>query len=328
MRHISILVPECSVMQAIADPHYCFTAVNQFLQSSGQKPLFDVVLVGATREVKLNEGRYMVKTDRLLHETRTTDLVIVPALSGDLNKAIEVNSALRTWIVQRYQDGSEVASLCLGAFLLASTGLLDGKNCSTHWGFINEFKRLFPEVNVRDGSVVTEQNRVYTSGGANSYWNLLLYLVEKYTNRPTAILTAKYFAIDIDRQSQSAFAIFKGQKEHNDEAIKTAQAYIEANLDKKITVDELADKAAASRRTFERRFKRATNNTILEYIQRVKIEAAKRGLENTRKSIGEVMDEVGYSDTKTFRIIFKKITGLTPAEYRDKYNKSSIQSIA
>lgn len=315
-------------MQAIADPHYCFTAVNQFLQSSGQKPLFDVVLVGATREVKLNEGRYMVKTDRLLHETRTTDLVIVPALSGDLNKAIEVNSALRTWIVQRYQDGSEVASLCLGAFLLASTGLLDGKNCSTHWGFINEFKRLFPEVNVRDGSVVTEQNRVYTSGGANSYWNLLLYLVEKYTNRPTAILTAKYFAIDIDRQSQSAFAIFKGQKEHNDEAIKTAQAYIEANLDKKITVDELADKAAASRRTFERRFKRATNNTILEYIQRVKIEAAKRGLENTRKSIGEVMDEVGYSDTKTFRIIFKKITGLTPAEYRDKYNKSSIQSIA
>lgn len=328
MRHISILVPECSVMQAIADPHYCFTAVNQFLQSSGQKPLFDVVLVGATREVKLNEGRYMVKTDRLLHETRTTDLVIVPALSGDLNKAIEVNSALRTWIVQRYQDGSEVASLCLGAFLLASTGLLDGKNCSTHWGFINEFKRLFPEVNVRDGSVVTEQNRVYTSGGANSYWNLLLYLVEKYTNRPTAILTAKYFAIDIDRQSQSAFAIFKGQKEHNDEAIKTAQAYIEANLDKKITVDELADKAAASRRTFERRFKRATNNTILEYIQRVKIEAAKRGLENTRKSIGEVMDEVGYSDTKTFRIIFKKITGMTPAEYRDKYNKSSIQSIA
>lgn len=328
MRHISILVPECSVMQAIADPHYCFTAVNQFLQSSGQKPLFDVVLVGATREVKLNEGRYMVKTDRLLHETRTTDLVIVPALSGDLNKAIEVNSALRTWIVQRYQDGSEVASLCLGAFLLASTGLLDGKNCSTHWGFINEFKRLFPEVNVRDGSVVTEQNRVYTSGGANSYWNLLLYLVEKYTNRPTAILTAKYFAIDIDRQSQSAFAIFKGQKEHNDEAIKTAQAYIEANLDKKITVDELADKAAASRRTFERRFKRATNNTILEYIQRVKIEAAKRGLENTRKSIGEVMDEVGYSDTKTFRIIFKKITGLTPTEYRDKYNKSSIQSIA
>lgn len=328
MLHVSILVPHSSVMQAIADPQYCFSAVNQFLQLSGRAPLFKVVLVGTDSEIKLNEGRYTVKTDCLINDVDTTDLVVIPALFGDFKQAIELNRDLLPWIIQQYQNGAEVSSLCVGAFLLASTGLLNGKRCSTHWGFINEFKAMFPEVDVQDGSIVIEEHRIYTSGGANSYWNLLLHLVEKYTDRPTAILTAKYFAIDIDRQSQSAFSMFKGQKEHNDEAIKMAQAYIEANLEEKITVDESANKVAVSRRTFERRFKLATNNAVLEYIQRVKVEAAKRSFENTRKSIGEVMVDVGYSDNKSFRTTFKKITGLTPIEYRNKYNKTAIQSVA
>ncbi|MDX9883984.1 MAG: helix-turn-helix domain-containing protein [Prolixibacteraceae bacterium] len=321
MKTVSILVPESSVIQAIADPRYCFSAVNQFLNEAGKAPLFCIELVGLKKVVKLSGGVYSVHPDKLLKEVRSTDLIIIPALFGDIFHALEANKKMVPWIVEQYQRGAEIASLCVGVFLLASTGLLNGKRCSTHWAFINRFHQMFPEVAVQDGSIVTEENRIYSSGGANSYWNLLLHLVEKFTDRETAILISKYFAIDIDRNNQSLFAMFKGQKGHNDEAIKVAQEYIEKKIDEKITVEELAGEVAVGRRSFERRFKQATSNSVLEYIQRVKVEAAKRSFETSRKNINEVMLEVGYTDTKAFRATFKKITGLTPVEYRNKYNR-------
>jgi len=325
MKKVSILVPESSVMQAIADPQYLFTVVNQFLIAAGKPPLFDVELVGVRKEVKLNNGMFSVHTDRQLKEVKKTDLVFIPALFGDMTAAIAKNKAAVPWIIEQYNNGAEVASLCVGAFLLASTGLLNGKKCSTHWGFQNEFREMYPDVEVVEGSIVTEEKRIYSSGGANSYWNLLLHLVEKYTNRETAILASKYFAIDIDRDSQSAFAMFKGQKDHNDKEILKTQQFIEKNIQEKISTDELAKIAAVGRRTFERRFKQATNNSVLEYIQRVKIEAAKRQFEISRKNINEVMYDVGYTDTKAFRDLFKKLTGLTPIEYRNKYNKMTVE---
>lgn len=322
MKTISILAAENSVIQSIADPQYCFETVNRFLNAKGKPTLFKVELVGAERDVHLNSGLYTVHADKLIGEVEKTDLIIIPAMFGDLPKALDSNKKLIPWIVKQYESGAEVASLCVGAFLLASTGLLNGKKCSTHWGFIDDFREMFPEVDVQPGNIITEEKGIYSSGGANSYWNLLLYLVEKYTNRETAVLVSKYFAIDIGRNSQSFFAMFKGQKQHNDEEIKKAQEFIERNIDEKITVDELADKLAVGRRSFERRFKQATNNSVLEYIQRVKIEAAKRNIENSRKNINEVMFEVGYTDTKAFRTTFKKITGITPLEYRNRYNKN------
>ncbi len=324
MKNVAILVPEQSVMQAIADPQYLFTAVNQFLAVSGKKPLFHVQLVGAKKEVKLNDGMFSVHTDTQLKNVSKADLIFIPALFGDMKTAVEKNKNLVPWIVEQYRNGAEVASLCVGAFLLASTGLLNGKKCSTHWGFQNEFSEMFPEVEVVECSIVTEEKRIYSSGGANSYWNLLLYLVEKYTDRETAILASKYFAIDIDRDSQAAFAMFNGQKEHKDIEIKKAQEYIEANFHDRIMIDELAVKFGIGRRSFERRFKKATNNTAIEYTQRIKVEAAKRSFETSRKNISEVMFDVGYTDTKAFRDVFKRITGLTPVEYRNKYNKQPI----
>lgn len=324
MKHISILVPENSVMQAIADPQYLFSAVNQFRVVQGQEPLFTVQLVGLKKEIKINGGLFAVSTAKLLKEVKSTDLIIIPALFGDMKTAIAANKKALPWITQQYQNGAEVASLCVGAFLLASTGLLNGKKCSTHWGFQNEFRELFPDVEVTDGSIVTEEQGLYSSGGAMSYWNLLLYLVEKYTDRETAVLASKYFAVDIDRDSQAAFAVFQGQKNHTDQAIRRAQEYIDNHIQAKITIDELADLVALGRRSFERRFKQATNNSVLEYINRVKIEFAKRSFENSRKNFSEVMYDVGYTDTKAFRTIFKKITGLTPIEYRNKYNKMTI----
>ncbi len=218
MKNVSILVPESSVMQAIADPQYLFSAVNQFLAASGKEPLFHVELVGATKEVKINNGIFSVHTDKQLKDVKKTDIVFIPALFGDMQTAIDKNKVLIPWINEQYKNGAEVASLCVGAFLLASTGLLNGKKCSTHWGFQNEFREMFPEVEVIDGSIITEEHRLYSSGGANSYWNLLLHLVEKYTDRETAVLASKYFAVDIDRDSQTAFAMFKGQKNHSGHA--------------------------------------------------------------------------------------------------------------
>lgn len=321
MKHISILVPEHYVMQAIADPQYLFSTVNQILAVNGKKTFFNVELVGLKKEVKVNDGLYGITTTRLLKDVKRSDLVIIPALFGDMQTAIASNKKALPWITKQYEAGAEVASLCVGAFLLGATGLLNGRKCSTHWGFQNEFRELFPEVEVIDGSIVTEEDRLYSSGGAMSYWNLLLYLVEKYTDRETAILASKYFAIDIDRDSQSAFAMFKGQRNHTDAAILQAQDFIEENIQEKITIDELADNVNLGRRSFERRFKAATKNSVLEYINRVKIESAKRSFESSRKNINEVMFDVGYTDTKAFRTIFKKITGLTPVEYRNKYNK-------
>jgi transcriptional regulator GlxA family with amidase domain len=298
-----------------------FTAVNQFLVEAGEEPAFAVQLVGLTKEVLLNKGIFSVHTDGTIQDVTKTDLIIVPALSGDLKVSLEKNKAFIPWIVKQYENQAEVASLCLGAFLLASTGLLSGKECSTHWLFANEFRNMFPDVHLVDGNIISEEQGIYSSGGASSYWNLLLHLVEKYTSRELAIKASKFFAIEIDRKSQSPFIMFNGQKKHDDEPIKEAQAFIESNFTEKISVEELAIKFAIGRRHFERRFKKSTNNTPMEYIQRVKIEAAKKQLETGRKNVNEVMYEVGYSDTKSFRAIFKKITGMSPIGYKNKYNK-------
>jgi transcriptional regulator GlxA family with amidase domain len=324
MKQITILVPETAVVEAVADPRYLFTAVNEFLRSAGHQPAFNVQLVGLTPEVRVTDGLFSIHTDAVLAHARRPDLIIVPAISGNLDNALRLNQAFIPWIVENYKDGSEVASLCIGAFLLADTGLLNGRSCSTHWLYANEFRDRFPEVELTDDKIVTDQSGLYSSGGANSYWNLLLYLVEKYTNREMAILASKFFVLDIDRNSQSPFSIFKGQKIHNDPDIVRVQEFIESNYQDKITVDELCEKFGIARRTFERRFKKATNNTVLEYWQRVKIEAAKRQLEMSRKTVGEVMYEVGYNDTKAFRDIFKKVTSMSPVDYRNKYNKEAL----
>lgn len=323
MKHVSILVPEEAVLAAITDPRYLFTAVNDFLQKAGKPPLFKVELVGLTKEVRLNQGSFSVHVDALLNDVKNTDLIFVPALSGDLPSALKKNEAFIPWIVKQHALGAEVASLCIGAFLLASTGLLNGKKCSTHWIYANEFREMFPGITLVDDKIITEEDGLYSSGGATSYFNLLVYLIEKYAGREMAILIAKFFAIEIDRKSQSPFIMFSGQKKHEDEPIRQAQEFIEKNITERISVEELAVKFAIGRRHFERRFKKATNNTPVEYIQRVKIEAAKKYLENSRKNVNEIMYEVGYSDTKAFRTVFKKITGLSPIDYKNKYNKAA-----
>jgi len=323
MKHVSILVPESAILAAVDDPRHVFSEVNSFYRQAGKPHVFDIKLVGSTKEIKLHNDLFTVHSDLLLDEVKKTDLIFIPAFTGDLKTALGANEEFIPWIVEQYKRGAEVVSLCVGAFMLAKTGLLNGKKCSTHWNAADEFRQMFPSVELVTDRIITEEQGIYTSGGATSYWNLLLYLVEKFTNRETAILTAKVFAIDIERHSQSQFMIFKGQRMHTDEDVKKAQKFIETNFHERITIDKLSDRFAVGRRSFERRFKKATNNTVTEYIQRVKIEAAKKSFETSRKNIYEVMFDVGYSDTKAFRGTFKKITGMTPIDYRNKYNKEA-----
>ncbi len=321
MKHISILVPKGAILGSLEGSRQLFTQVNTFFKARGESPIFKVELVGLTQETPLSGGSFTANADLLLADVKKTDLIIIPALDGEIGAAVERNRDFIPWIVEQHENGAEIASLCMGAFLLASTGLLKGKKCATHWLATNDFRRMFPDVELVTEKIITSENGIYSSGGAFSYLNLILYLIEKYAGREMSILAAKVFAIEIEREDQLSFTIFQGQKDHEDESIQEAQAFIEQNFEDKITVDQLADMLALSRRSLERRFKRATSNTISEYIQRVKIEVAKKNLETSRKNVNEVMYDVGYSDTKAFRTIFKKITGLSPMEYRNKYNK-------
>lgn len=320
MKTITILVPKGAILGSIEGPRQLLTGVNQYASAMGKPPLFNVELVGLVKDTSVARGMYTIHTDKVIADVDKTDLIIIPALDGDLQKAIEENREFGPWITSRHAAGAEVASLCVGAFLLASTGLMDGKKCATHWVAANQFRKMFPKVNLVTERVVTDENGIYSSGGAYSYLTLILYLIEKHAGRAAAVYCAKIFAIDIDRGSQSPFMMFSGQKDHEDEPIKKAQLFIEGNFHQKITVDELASMFSLSRRNLERRFKKATANTVVEYIQRVKIEAAKMSLESSRENVSEVMYKVGYTDTKAFRTTFKKITGISPVQYRMKYN--------
>lgn len=324
MKHITILATPGINIGSIDNPRRAFLSVNEYFEGLGESPVFSVTIAGSSKEIPLDNGLCTIHADMLINDLDKTDLIIIPAFEGDLQRALETSSPFIPWMVNQYNGGAEIASLCIGAFLLAASGLLKGKNCSTHWRAEKEFKKLFPEVQLVTEKVITDEHGLYTSGGAFSSANLVLYLIEKFAGREAAIYCAKMFQVDIDRHTQSPFIIFEGQKDHQDEPVKKAQEFIENNYQERISVDQLTNMLALSRRNFERRFKKATANTAMEYIQRVKIEAAKKFFEVTHKNINEVMYDVGYSDVKAFRNIFRRITGLSPIEYRNKYNRELV----
>lgn len=327
MKHVSILVPEgdASLMDIIGS-YKVFRCANNYLRAQGREPYFTVQLVGTGAPQSYEQDLFTIKPQARLAEIRRTDLVIVPAAGWDYAGSIANNQELLPWIVKQYHQGAEIASMCLGGFLLAATGLLDGKSCSTHWAAADPFRKMFPAVHLITDKLITDENGIYTNGGAMSFTHLLLYLLEKYCGRACAIYCAKIIEVDIDRSSQSPFTMFIGLKDHQDEEIKKAQLHIENNLAEKINFARLSRQMGIGRRNFDRRFIKATYNTPVEYQQRVKIEAAKKMLETSGKTINEVMYEVGYSDLKAFRDVFKKIAGLTPLEYRNKYNKEKVYS--
>lgn len=319
MKNVVFLLPQGANIASLETARQGFLVANDYLRTQGRAPVFAVRTLGATRDVLLDGGRIRVTTDGVLADAGSPDICIVPPLLGSVTDAVLANTELIGWVARHYRQGGEVASLCLGAALLAAGGLLDGHRAVVHWAAQSQYAHTFPAVLWVSDRVVMFGNGIYTSGGAFSAAHLVLHLIEKFSDRQAAIWCAKYFQLDWNRQSQLPFSVFVGQKTHHDELVRAVQDYLESRYTEKIVVEEVADRHALGRRTLERRFRDATGNSIVEYLQRVRVEAAKKQLESTRKTVAEVMYDVGYSDTKAFREVFSKYCGMSPVGYRDRY---------
>jgi transcriptional regulator GlxA family with amidase domain len=283
------------------------------------RPVEVTLVAGGPGRVVLGAGGLPVHCAATLRQVRRSDLVVVPALDPDLLQHLALNRQVVPWLRRIYRAGADVVSVCTGSFLLAEAGLLDGRAATTHWAFQDLLRARHPRVRLEPQAIIVDQGRICTAGGATSFLNLALFLVERLLGAEVARAAAKMFLVDLNKSPQGTYAIFSTQKTHADPEILRAQTLIEGELGGKLSVEELSQRVAMSRRTFVRRFKRATGNVPREYIQRVRVEAAKRALESGRASVASVADQTGYEDVVAFRKVFVRITGLTPVEYRLRY---------
>lgn len=324
MKHVSILIPkgQYSIVNIGGAYQILQWASDMFFQQTRQQ-LFKVEFVGHEKPATDVEGIYTVIPKKTIDDVDKTDLIVIPAVHGELSDAIKNNERVINWVAEQHKKGAEIAAFCIGAFLLAETGILDGKACSTHWGYASVLQQMYPKIKVQAENIVCINDGVYTSGGAYAFTNLVIYLIERFGGRELALMTAKGFMIDVDKNNQSLFMIFNGQKDHGDELVLGVQKQIEEQFAESFSISDLADQHATNRRTLERRFKSATGNSVLEYLQRVRVESAKKVLEQDKKSVADAMYDVGYNDSKAFREVFRKYVGVSPVDYKKKFARDT-----
>src|ERR1700761_2308091 len=297
-----------------------FETVNKFYAGEGQQVPFNITLLHSSADGTNGIDSVIGYRSQSIEQTSPKKLILVPAFNtSDHKQAIVDNYPFLPWITQQYQAGAEVATFCTGAFLLGATGLLNGRFATTHVDACGGFASAFPAVKLKADKTVTEDGRLYTSGGATSTFHLLLHIIQRYCGSDMAVRTAKFFAIDMDRDNQSYFSTFQPVRSHSDELVASAQQKIESNYCEAGTIEEIIKDIPASRRNIVRRFKQVTGITPIEYLQQTRIEAAKKLLEQTDQQMTEVIYNSGYSDPKAFRKIFRKSVGMTPSEYREKF---------
>src|SRR5215469_17857190 len=295
-------------------------------QSHLGSALFDVQVVSERGEpVKFTNGIILYPRHGI--SEIQPDIIVVPALGQELDTALKRNQVYVDWVRQCYNCGSHLASICTGAFVLGAAGLLDGKRATTHWFFAHEFKRRFPRVDLRPQQMIVDEGDVVTCGAVTAYLNLIIYLVEKYFGHDIALRTAKVCLIDMGHPNQLPFQIYHFPITYSDSSIARIQEFIGEHFKEDLTIDDIAKRGGMSVRNFSRRFKSATGESFSNYIQKLRIEAAKRLLESAEFSASEVMYRVGYSDERSFRRLFERHTGLSPKHYRTKF-KVRFQSIA
>jgi transcriptional regulator GlxA family with amidase domain len=318
MTKLAILLSRNHRLLSMAAMLDMFETVNLYVKEESGAPFFEINLYHAVDADPVQYAGYHTSSIQL---SGKQDLILLPAFGNiDPTAAIMANNEAIKWLQKQYKEGAAIASFCTGAFLLAATGLLNHRRATTHLQAVNAFVQAFPDVIMESKSVVTEEDNVYTSGGATNSWHLMLKLVENYCGRNMAIRAAKYFAIDMDREQQSYFNTFFPSRNHGDELVSMVQQKISQSFSTSNTIEQLLVEVPASRRNLVRRFKLATGITPIEYLQKTRIEAAKKLLEQSRRSILEVMLETGYNDLKSFRQLFKKTVGLSPKAYREKFN--------
>lgn len=318
---LAILLTKNHRLLSVAAILDVFGTVNHFYEAAGKTPPFSIELLHLPSHSPAVYDGYEPQTAT----GKSYDIVMVPAFKQEgLPESIRANGEWVPWLQQQYKSGAAVASFCTGAFLLGASGLLDGKPATTHINAEPAFAKAFPNVLVHAEAVVTEMDRVFTSGGATNSFHLMMRLLEIYCSKATAVRAAKAFSVDLDRNRQSYFGTFTHLEDHGDELVKQAQDEIRKNFSKANTIEEIITDVPSSRRNLVRRFKQVTGITPIEYLQKTRIEAAKQMLEQSRHSIMEVMFESGYNDLKTFRSLFKKNVGMTPKSYREKFSGQAV----
>ncbi|HEY9261532.1 GlxA family transcriptional regulator [Chitinophaga sp.] len=294
--------------------------VNKIYYKNGQSTPFTITLI-CTEDTAHLAAAFPDYASQGIDVTTAFNLVLVPSFTtDDLKQSITENRDYLPWLRQQYKSGAELASFCTGAFLLGASGLLDGKIATTHVDACRDFVSAFPAVNLLSDKTVTHDSGIYTSGGATSTFHLLLHLLEIHCGIEIAVRTAKIFAIDMGRDKQSYFSTFQPARNHHDDLVASAQQKIETSYQDVGTIEEMIKDIPSSRRNIVRRFKQVTGVTPIEYLQLTRIEAAKKLLEQTGQQMMEVIFNSGYNDPKAFRKVFRKTVGMTPSEYREKFN--------
>lgn len=319
MKKIAVLLTKDYKLLSVAAILEVFETVNKFHKNDQLDTPFEVMivaspeLVGTTTEIF---GYHLMK----LNEVETVDLILIPAFTTEnMRQSLSENAIHIPHLVKLYHQGARIATVCSGAFLLGASGLLKDKAATTHVDACKNFAAAFPDVRLQADKTVTQDGRLYTSGGATSSFHLLLHLIHEFCGDQMAIRTAKMFAIDMDRDSQSYFSTFQPSRNHKDDLVAFAQSKIESNYHDTATIEELIKDIPSSRRNIVRRFKQVTGITPIAYLQQTRIAAAKKLLERTAHQMNEVIYQSGYNDPKAFRKIFKKNVGMTPSQYREKF---------
>lgn len=318
MKQVGLLLIRNYKLLSVAAILDVLETANQFYTDTDQSPPFNINLIVLNDPGNDHFSDYKLRD---IHADHLYDLLLIPSFkAGSVKEGISANQEYLPWLNKQYQTGTRIATFCTGAFLLAASGLLNGKIATTHVDACPEFNAAFPEVLLRADKTVTQDGRLYTSGGATSTFHLLLHLLQQYCGKDIAVWAAKTYAIDMNRDTQSYFSTFKPFTNHNDTLVASAQKKIEDSFQYTGTIEEMIKDIPSSRRNIVRRFKLVTGITPIEYLQQTRVEAAKKLLVQTDQQMMEVIINSGYNDPKAFRKIFRKNVGMTPSEYREKFN--------
>jgi len=296
------------------------------LDNLPRSPYFEVTVASVDGQPIRCANNVLVQPHRSIQAIQQTDLLVI-ASATYIDQILEKNPELVPWIRKQFDQGAHVASICTGVFLLAETGLLDGQSATLHWGYARMFRKRYPRVQLQTDKMILDQGRLYCSAGTNAGLDLSLYLVEKFCGRKAALESAKTMVLDLGRESQMPYSRFLISTEHGDQVVIKAQKWLEKHQAATIDYEGLATKFGLSRRSLERRFKRATGVTPLGYLQQLRVEKAKRLLEEGNLSFNEITYQVGYEDISFFRKLFVRLTGLRPKEYQTRFAAYAVNPI-
>lgn len=294
--------------------------VQDFYNNNKSYNYFEIEFVcGSNQNVKTHYN-IPIQCHSNIYNQKIYDLVIIPGTDANPLIILEENKDLIEWIKYQHQNKSLIVSNCTGSFLLAASGILENKTATTHWFMADLFKKKFPSIRLAIEKTIVDNESTILSSGATSYENLMIYLIEKFMGYKVALSVSKLYLIDINKDTQLSYTMLNMQKNHGDQEILKAQDFIEQNSENKLTMSQITEKVNMSTRSFIRRFKNATGDTPFQYIQKVKVENAKRILETENKTFEEIAFNLGYEDVNSFRKIFNRYVGITPSLYKKKYN--------